>query len=270
MAGVAGPALVRSADGTPIAVYRSGVGPPLVLVHGTTADHTTWRAVGPLLGERHTVLAIDRRGRGASGDTFPHSIEREEEDVAAVAAFASAGVGRPVAVLGHSYGGRCALGAALLTDAIERVVVYEGPVGRDSFGDTAAMAAELERLLASGDRAAVFETFMRGVVGLTDEEWAVVRSAETYPLRVAAADTIPRELRAGVGPASDLQRFGTVRQPVLQVVGGASDLRFRAAADALADVLRRGRLVVIEGARHAAHHTHAERFVAEILAFTGT
>jgi pimeloyl-ACP methyl ester carboxylesterase len=30
---------VISKDGTTIAYWRSGKGPPLVLVHGTTADH---------------------------------------------------------------------------------------------------------------------------------------------------------------------------------------------------------------------------------------
>ena len=41
------PRHVVSRDGTPIAVFSSGDGPPLILVHGTTADHTTWRATGP-------------------------------------------------------------------------------------------------------------------------------------------------------------------------------------------------------------------------------
>ena len=31
---------VTSANGTPIAYWRSGEGPPLVLVHGATADHS--------------------------------------------------------------------------------------------------------------------------------------------------------------------------------------------------------------------------------------
>ena len=56
-----------SSDGTPIAVWRSGEGPPLVLVHGAAADHTRWRPVLPALEERFTVLAMDRRGRGGSG-----------------------------------------------------------------------------------------------------------------------------------------------------------------------------------------------------------
>ena len=61
-----------SPDGTPIAVFRSGdrAGPPVLLVHGTTADHTTFRARrAAASARRSTSHAIDRRGRGASGDT---------------------------------------------------------------------------------------------------------------------------------------------------------------------------------------------------------
>ena len=60
---------VRSTDGTAIAVTTVGSGPPLVLVHGAAADHTTFRVVVPLLAPRFTTHAIDRRGRGGSGDT---------------------------------------------------------------------------------------------------------------------------------------------------------------------------------------------------------
>ena len=91
---------VVSEDGTPIAVWRSGAGPPLVLVHGTAADHTRWAPVLPALEERFTVLAIDRRGRGPSGDADDHALEREVQDVAAVIDWAGNGVN----VLGHSYG----------------------------------------------------------------------------------------------------------------------------------------------------------------------
>lgn len=52
--GMNGPDLVvTSRDGTRIVAFRSGVtnGPPLVLVHGTTADHTTFRAIGPRLAD---------------------------------------------------------------------------------------------------------------------------------------------------------------------------------------------------------------------------
>jgi pimeloyl-ACP methyl ester carboxylesterase len=58
---------ITSGDGTRIAFWRSGTGPPLLLVHGTTYDHTTaWRFVVPELERRFTVYAMNRRGRGGS------------------------------------------------------------------------------------------------------------------------------------------------------------------------------------------------------------
>ena len=57
-----------SRDGTRIAYRRSGEGPPLILVHGTAANHGRWSPVLPALEERFTVYAMDRRGRGGSGD----------------------------------------------------------------------------------------------------------------------------------------------------------------------------------------------------------
>ena len=127
--------LVASRDGVPIATFEAGrpsresERPSLLLVHGTTADHTTFRAIVPALGERRHLVAIDRRGRGTSGDGpagTAYSIEREYDDLAAVAHSVATVDGRPVDVLGHSYGGRIALGAARRSEWIRRIVVYEG------------------------------------------------------------------------------------------------------------------------------------------------
>jgi pimeloyl-ACP methyl ester carboxylesterase len=51
------------------------------------------------------------------------------------------------------------------------------------------------------------------------------------------------------------------------VLGGASSPAFGAATRALDARLRDGRVVTIDGARHAAHHTHPEAFVGAIEAF---
>ncbi|MEZ4523551.1 MAG: alpha/beta hydrolase [Thermomicrobiales bacterium] len=100
---------VISKDGTPIAFECTGSGPPLVLVHGTAGSHERWAPILSALSAEFTVYAMDRRGRGASGDSEYYSIEREFEDVAAVVET----LDEPVNVLGHSYGGTCALEAAL-------------------------------------------------------------------------------------------------------------------------------------------------------------
>ena len=39
---------VVSRDGTEIAYWTSGDGPPIVLVHGSPADHTRWRPMLPI------------------------------------------------------------------------------------------------------------------------------------------------------------------------------------------------------------------------------
>jgi pimeloyl-ACP methyl ester carboxylesterase len=57
-----------SRDGTEVGYFTTGHGPPLVLVHGGLGDHTRWRVLRPYLEPHFTVHAMDRRGRGASGD----------------------------------------------------------------------------------------------------------------------------------------------------------------------------------------------------------
>src|SRR6478609_2592268 len=77
-------ARVRSADGTSIAYDRDGAGPPLVLVHGALSDRSAFAALRPHLVDHFTVYALDRRGRGDSGDTPPYAGAREIEDLEAL------------------------------------------------------------------------------------------------------------------------------------------------------------------------------------------
>ena len=263
---------IRSADGGPIALFSSGEAAPgsvpLVLVHGTTADHLTFRVVGPMLGRRRRLHAIDRRGRGASGDATSYAIEREFEGVAAVAEALAADTGGEVDVLGHSFGGRCALGAALLTPAIRRVVCYEGAPAPDTEPyQPAGLADRLQTHLDHGKLEAVLETFMREVVGMGDDGMARFRADPVWPLRVAASPTILRELEAERATAASLDALGGVSVPVLQILGTESMPAFHAATEALDARLRQGTVARIHGAAHAAHHTHPAAFVTAVEAF---
>jgi pimeloyl-ACP methyl ester carboxylesterase len=260
--------VVASPDGTEIAVFTTGKGPPLVLVHGASADHTTFRVVGPRFARRYTVHAIDRRGRGASGDARSYAVEREFEDVAAVADAIAREAGTPAAVVGHSFGGRVALGAALLTQGIRAVVCYEGapPAAEERYQPAGAEERVRERL-AAGEADEALATFLREIVGMTEEDLARYRADPVWPRRAAAAHTIVRELDAEASPEASLDALGGVRQPVLQVLGGASRPAFRLATAALHARLANGRVAVIDGARHAAHHTHPDQFVEVVEAF---
>jgi len=276
--------IVRAPDGARIAVFSAGAGygsvsdaasvRPVVLVHGATADHTTWRTSGPLLAARRPLHALDRRGRGASSDGAPgaaYAIEREFDDLAAVVDAIATDAGGPVDVIGHSYGGRIGLGAALRTANVRRLVCYEGappaPGGHGYQDEDGGALERMAALVAAGDRDAALATFMREVVGMPEADLASFRADPIWPRRAAAIDTTLRELRAETSAAGSLATLSTVRQPVLQILGGASSEPFVAATAALDARLRDGRVITIEGARHAAHHSHAPEFVAAVEAF---
>lgn len=263
---------MRSRDGVEIAVFESGVAEPgtrpLLLTHGTTSDHLTFRVVAPTLGLRRRLYAIDRRGRGASGDADDYSIEREFEDLAAVADAVASETASRVDVVGHSFGGRTALGASLRTPSIERVVSYEGaPSAPDRPYQDRELIHRLGELLRHGDREGVLETFMRAVVGFDDDAMARFRADAVWPLRVNAAHTIVRELRAESAPAASLDALAGVPVPVLQILGTQSLPAFHDATEALDARLEGGTIARIRGAAHGAHHTHPEAFVAAVEAF---
>jgi pimeloyl-ACP methyl ester carboxylesterase len=252
---------VVSADGTAIAVWRSGKGPPLVLVHGAIADHSRWLPVLPALEEKCTVLALDRRGRGGSGDADEYAIEREYEDVVAVVEWA----GDDVALLGHSHGGVCVLEAATLTDSVGKLILYEPPLG---FLQTSPeVVSRLEELLAAGERDALVALFLEEVAGLPPDQVELMRSLPAWEARIAAAGTIPREERVTREYVFDPERFGALRVPTLFLLGGDSPEPFRAAAEAANGALPDCRLAVLPGQRHAAMDTAPDLFTTEVLGF---
>jgi pimeloyl-ACP methyl ester carboxylesterase len=245
----------------------------VLLVHGTSADHRTWRVVAPRLAGRRSVHALDRRGRGDSGDAPAYAIECELEDIAAVAESLAAEAGGPVDVVGHSLGGRIALAASALTPAIRRVVAYESAPDARA-GENRGDEALLDRLradLAAGDLDGLLARFMTQAVGMPPADLAAFRADPIWALRAAAGATIVRELDVALhAPAIALDALARVTVPVLQLTGSASPAWFRDGAAALHARLADGRLEAIEGARHAAHHTHPVEFLACVEAFLAT
>jgi pimeloyl-ACP methyl ester carboxylesterase len=257
-------ATVVSSDGTSIAYERGGEGSPLVLVHGTTANHSRWTPVLPAFERHFTVCAIDRRGRGGSGDPDDYAIEREFEDVAAVVD----SLGESAFLLGHSYGALCALEAALLTRNVRKLVLYEPPM--DVTGDginPPGILGRLEALLEVGDRDEVVATMLREVAGVPPEGVEYMRSLPAWQARVAAAHTIPRELRAPEAYRFDPERFAGLEVPTLLLIGGDSPAVFEEAEKAAAEALSNSRIVVMPGQGHVAIDTAPDLFTTEVLRF---
>ena len=254
---------VLSKDGTTIASWRSGTGPALVLVHGATGDHTAFHGVLTELEPHLTVYAMDRRGRGASGDHPPYALEREAEDIAAIADK----IGGPVCVAGHSFGGLCALEAARLTANIASLVVYEPPVIAGD-PDELPILDELDELIAQDRRDEATVLFYQRVVGWSPEEIERVRADPSWEGRVASVHTVPRELRA-IGPGHHFawDAFGQFDRPTLLFTGELSPPDMRAGVGALHAVLPNSRMVVLQGQAHAGFRTAPKLVAAEVLQF---
>jgi pimeloyl-ACP methyl ester carboxylesterase len=260
---------VASADGTMIAAFVSGQGRPLVVVPGTTSDHTSWRFVAPLLEPQVAVHAVDRRGRGNSGDSPNYTLAKEYADIAAVVDAAAAASGSAVDVLGHSYGGNVAFGAATLTTNIRRLVLYEGWPVPDIAHRTvpSEVMRRLDTLLAQGRDDQMLETFYRDVVMMTEEEINEIKATPTWPTRVATASTVPRELRAFSGQAFDPETAANISVPTLLLVGSDSPDQIKANPETVAAALPDARIHVLNGQAHIAHLIDPRSLAEAVLSF---
>lgn len=258
---------VESADGTRIAFWRSGSGPALLLVHGATADHTTtWRLVIDSLEERFTVYAMDRRGRGGSGDGPSYDLQREAEDVAAMVD----AIGGPVSVVGHSYGGLCAIEASLLTDNIAKLILYEGvPLNGATMYDPKVIA-NLEALGEAGDVEGMLVAMYRDLVEMPPDEIENMRATgDAWETRLRNAPTLPRELATERSYVFVPERFRNMQTPTLLLVGGDSPPREPENATGVADALPNAQVRVMPGQQHGAMYSAPDAFVDEVLRFLG-
>ena len=256
---------ITSPDGTRLGVERVGEGPPLLAVHGGIGDRSRWTLLKERVADRFTLHLLDRRGRGASTEesTGPYALEREVEDVLAVVD----AIGAPVRYLGHSYGALLGLEALTRTTAIECALLYEPPF--DMPGHVTAPAEVVDRieaLIAGGDREAGLELFYREVLGADP---APFKSLPMWPVRIAIAHTIVREVRIGLEYAMRPERFAAVSAPTRILLGSESPPVFRAAAEAAHDAIPSSELVPLPGEGHTMIDTDPAGFVRHVVGFLG-
>jgi pimeloyl-ACP methyl ester carboxylesterase len=260
------PVHVTSHDGTEIGVWKSGTGPPLVMVHGSMADHTTLALVVPLLEPQLSVYAVDRRGRAVSGDAANYAIEREYEDIAAVVDWIAEEIGTPVALYGHSFGATCALGTVLLSPHVGRLVLYE-PAFRGVFRYPAGLLDRITALVTTDRHEEALEVALRERVGVSAAELAILRALPSWPNRVAAAGAIPRELHLDATLAFDPSAHATCTTPTLLLLGELSPAGQRSIVHAIDAALPDSRIVELPGQEHLAQNTAPDLIADALLRF---
>ena len=244
-------------------MHVTGEGEPLVLVHATAADARQWDLVVPLLAERFTVHAMDRRGRGASGPIRPdHSLEVEYADIAAVAASAGEGVH----VVGHSSGARFALHAALAIGNLAGLVLYEPPAPENVSDELLARLATLE---AARDREGILRTFFVDAVGDDEDSFASLKERPVWPLMLDNALTVPAELRAVRHYRFVPTALAALDVPTLLLVGALSDPEVTSVSLGIARALPEARVATLPGQGHGAMFTAPGLLAGAIEDFVG-
>lgn len=255
---------VESSDGTMVGFMRYGEGPPMVMVHGAAMDRRSWGRVMPRLAEHFTVHLVDRRGRGLStAQANSYGIEREGEDIAAVVEAA----GREVFLVGHSYGALCSLEAALITDAIGRMLLFEPPGSTP--GHQVSTPEDREQLriaAAAGDLDGVLETFLRGPIRMSTEDIGAMRATPVWTASLGAAPNLVREVDC-VEAFDTSDRLSRIGVPVRMLLGTESQDYLPAMTAAIAARLPRVEIVHLSGQGHMAMDNDPNAFAAAVLDF---
>jgi pimeloyl-ACP methyl ester carboxylesterase len=239
--------------GARIGYRRVGEGPTLLLLHGTLSNANQLRRLSERLRQAFTVVAIDRRGSGATEleprvAAGPIDVAVHVADIGAV--LAAEGLG-PALVVGHSYGGCLALElAARRPDLVAAVWAFEPPYAPVGSPVIRAMIVAVDRATAEAGRlggpGAAAEAFLALVAG--PEAIARLSPASLDGLREAGTGALADAGLLGLDPDG----LARIDRPVELALGGASDPLYAQLAVGLLARIPGAVLVTLPGARHDA------------------
>jgi pimeloyl-ACP methyl ester carboxylesterase len=256
---------VTSKDGTRIGFECTGSGPTLLFVHGGVGDRARWTPMFPLLNSKFTTCAMDRRGRGSSGDSPEYSLLKEAEDIVAVVNSRPG----PVFLFGHSYGAVASLEAAFLTDRLAKLMLYEPPL-YDPVDHNLAVAGRVEKLIEKGELEQAFLTFQAEVVKQSPQELERMKKRPNFAALVATIRVHPRQMRALAAYRFDPGRIKALKTPTLLLLGETTPSPYaRQSIAALKESLPAATLTVLAAQEHNAMDGGREVLAEAILKFAG-
>jgi pimeloyl-ACP methyl ester carboxylesterase len=208
----------------------AGAGAGVVLTHGFGDSSETWREQRPALARRYAVHCWDLLGHGRS-DRPEHPAAYSRDTAVAELERIAAACSGPAVLIGHSLGGYLSQCLALRSPERVRalVLINTGPGFRD--------AAARDRWNLGARKALPRFDVPPASVGLVEQHDSLV-----------------------------IDQLDQIRVPVLAIAGGR-DRGYHAALSYYRRRLREMESVVVDGAGHHVHRTHADQVNAAILSF---
>ena len=235
----------------------------LVLLHGVTSQAGAWHDLAASL-PAYRVLALDQRGHGRSDRASDYSLEALVDDLAAFAE--SLGLDR-FALGGHSLGGRVAyLYAAGDADRVERLFISDiGPdrvaapslPPRLDFADPEDAYAVVRAFRPDQPEPLARRLLTENLVRRSDGRWTFRFDPDVLVKRAA------------FDPEAHWRALARIRCPTLILRGARSAVLTRDAAERMASVIPRARLVEIADADHGLWYQRPEAFASAIAEFLG-
>jgi 2-succinyl-6-hydroxy-2,4-cyclohexadiene-1-carboxylate synthase len=252
-------------------VEISGLGQPLVLLHGFTGSAANWAVVRPYFELHFKTTAVDLLGHGQTDspdDPQRYSIEQAADDLNTL--LTALQPNQPAHLLGYSMGGRLALYTALTYPTLIRTLVLESASpGLKSEAERTARRAHDQQLAAKIEA--------EGLQAFVDD-WT------NQPLFATQPDTVRNRLRAQrlqnnpAGLASSLRGMGTGVQPSLWerlgeltcptvLITGEHDAKYAAIAQEMQPMIPDCKTVVVPGAGHSVHAEQPDIYVQTVLEY---
>ncbi|MGW0006722.1 alpha/beta fold hydrolase [Nocardia grenadensis] len=236
---------VISADVTPITYLVRGAGPVLVAVHGGLGSAVSMLPLAGRLGEHYTVVAVNCRGHGSSGD--PRSAPDIAHEAADITAVIDA-VGQVEVVFGYSFGAVLALETALRApDRVPRLAVYEPPL---PVTYPIPDLATVDAAIADGDYERLILDASAVSGGFSPAELAALRADPLWWHKVAQAPTLATTLRVLAGVDPDVSRYAAITAPTTVITGTTSADYLLTAADLLTAALADPTRTTLPGQGH--------------------
>lgn len=232
-----------------LAVRVTGDGPPVVLLHAFPLSAQMWAAQQEALSDGYRVVAPDSRGFGGSplGDDEP-SLDRCADDLAAL--LDRLALDR-VVVGGLSMGGYIAM--AFLrrhADRVRGLVLADTKAGADPEAGRANRLRTAQAVEDEGSSVLVRQVLPALTGGTTKQRRPEVAARVQSLVAQAPPAAAAWAQRAMAARPDSFDVLAQVDVPALVVVGDEDVLSPVGDAQAMADALPQGRLLVLEGAGH--------------------